>query len=178
MHAQKKAMLWINVVGGVAVLGSYVIGILMHPGESDALWGGASEDIRPLYAVGMVLAALSYFAFTYYLLLRLDPDEARVGKRWGFGVFNWLYAGILAPSTLWMPLTWAWIEQPSTGLWWGIRIVLALVGLASLGMLVAVYMVRPKEPRWAHRLAVVGSAVFFLHTGVLDALVWPVLFRS
>ena len=88
MHPQKKAMLSINVVGGVAVLGSYADGLLSHPGDGAALWGGAPQEVRSLYAAGMLLAALGYFAFTYYLLRRLDPVEARVGKRFGFGVFN------------------------------------------------------------------------------------------
>lgn len=176
MHPQKKTMLWINVVGGIAVLGSYAHGLLSHPGNGDALWGGVPQEIRPLYAVGMLLAALGYFAFSYYLLLRLDPVEAQVGRRFGIGVFNWLYAGILVPSALWMPLTWAMVEQPGAGLWLGIRAVLAVVGLAALGMVAAVSLVRPREPKWAHLLAVIGSAVFCIHTAVLDALIWPALF--
>jgi hypothetical protein len=178
VHPQKKAMLSINVVGGVAVLGSYAHGLLSHPGDGTALWGGAPQEVRSLYAAGMLLAALGYFAFTYYLLRRLDPVEARVGKRFGFGVFNWLYAAILAPSALWMPLTWLMIEQPGAGLWGGIRAVLATVGLAALGLVMALSIVRPKEPKWAHRLALIGSIVFCAHTAVLDALVWPALFRA
>jgi hypothetical protein len=177
MYPQKKAMLWINILGGIAVLGSYVQGLLSHPGSSDALWGGVPKEVRTMYAASMLLAALGYFAFTYYLFFRLDPANARVGKRLEFGVFNWLYVGILAPSVVWMPLTWIMVERPGAGLWSGIRVVLALVGLASLGMAVALMGVRPRASRWAYRLAVIGSVVFFAHTGLLDALVWPVLFR-
>jgi hypothetical protein len=109
-------------------------------------------------------------------LLRLDPVAARIGERLRFGAFNALYVAILAPSALWMPLTWRMIDQPSTMLWVGIRVVLGLVGLASLGMVVTLWTVRPREPKGSYWAAVMGSAVFFLHTGVLDALIWPWLF--
>ena len=176
MHPRKKAMLWINVIGGIAVLGSYAYGLLSRPGGSDPLWGGVSSCVRPLYTVGMVLAALGYFAFTYFLLWRLDPVQARVGRHLGFKVFNWLYVGILLPSAFWMPLTWAMVEQPGPVFWYGIRAVLALVALASLALVFALLSVTPTRPKWAQRLAVVGSVIFFIHTGVLDALLWPALF--
>jgi len=176
MHPQTRTMLWLNLLGGAAVLGSYAYGLARHPEGGEALWGGVQPQLRPLYTAGMVLAALGYLGFTTFLLVHLDPAEARVGRRFRFPLFNWLYVGILIPSALWMPLTWGMIEQPSAALWWGIRAILAAVGLAALGMVVALGMGWPKAPRWAHRRALVGSIVFLLHTGVLDALVWPAVF--
>jgi hypothetical protein len=168
-------MLWINVLGGMAVIGSYAYGLLTHPGNSQALWGGVPKDLRSLYAAGMLAAALGYLAFTYHLLLRVDPSITQIGKL-GFGAFNTLYAAILVPSALWMPLTWRMIDQPGTVLWFAIRVVLGLVGLSSLGMVLALWILRPREPEGTYWLAVIGSAVFCLHTGVLDALIWPWLF--
>jgi hypothetical protein len=178
MHPQKKAMFVINVLGGAAVIGSYIYGLSAHPGTGDALWGATPNQVRTFYAMSMVLAALGYLAFTYFLLLRADPTMARVAKRPGLGLFNWLYVGILVPSALWMPLTWMNIAQSSEGLWFGIRAILVAVGLASIGLMTALVRFRPKVPAWAYRLAVLGSVVFTLHTAVLDALVWPVLFRG
>ena len=39
------------VVGGIAVLGSYVWGV-GAPGVGAALWGGVPESLRPLYTTG------------------------------------------------------------------------------------------------------------------------------
>jgi len=177
MHRQKQAMLWINVLGGVAVLGSYAQGLSTHPGAVDALWGGVPQGLRTLYTAGMLVAAAGYFAFTQFLLFQLNPDEAQIGKRFGFGVFNGLYAAILVPSALWMPLTFAWLAHPSGGLWWAIRLVLAVVGLASLGLLEALLTVEPRRPAWAYWLAVAGSIGFCVQTAVLDALIWPASFE-
>jgi hypothetical protein len=178
MLPKKRAMLWINLLGGVGVLGSYVIGLSSHPGSAGLLWGGVPSELRPLYTAGMLLAALGYFAFTYFLLLRVDPVDVRLGKRFGFELLNWLYLGILVPSALWMPLTWMMIERPANGLWCGIRAILIVVGLASMSMVIALLRVRPRNPEWAHRLALIGGALFTAHTALLDALVWPAFFRG
>jgi len=80
------------------------------------------------------------------------------------------------PSALWMPLTFRMVEQPGAALWWAIRIVLAMVGLASLALLWALLRLEPSQPRLAHALAVAGGVAFCFQTALLDALVWPVFF--
>jgi hypothetical protein len=176
LHPQKRAMLWINGLGGIAVLGSYAHGILTHPLTRGDAWGGVPAALEPLYTLNMLLAAAGYFLFTYFVFFRLDPDRVRVSSRSGFGAFNTLYALIMISAALWMPLTFAMLEAPGTGLWIAIRGVLAITGLASVGLFVAIASVRPHEAPLARRLALVGCAAFCLQTAVLDALVWPFYF--
>jgi hypothetical protein len=177
MHTNKWLMVLINIFGGVAVLGSYVHGFLTHPGAAEVLWGGVPQAIRPFYTVNMFLAAAGYFAFTFFILFRLNPEETRVFGRFGYGAFNALYAAILIPSALWMPLTFLAVEYPGPALLWVVRIVLAVVGLASLGLLLALLMVKPPQPLWAHKLAIIGCAFFCIQTALLDAIIWGSLFR-
>ena len=176
MHAQKRVLLIINLFGGAAVLGSYAYGILNHPNASQILWSGVPQEIQPFYTVGMFLAAAGYFAFTYFILFRLHPQDARVADRFGFGLFNALYAVVLIPSALWMPLTFLAVEQSSQTLVWTVRIVLLLVAAASLGLLAALLKVAPRQPLWAHRLALVGMVGFCLQTVLLDAIFWGAYF--
>lgn len=178
MLSSRSSLLWINVLGGLAVLGSYAYGLASNPLARGEVWGGVPEALRPLYTINMFLAAAGYFAFSYFIFFRLDPAATRIGGRLGFGVFPVLYALILAPSALWMPLTFEMLEVPSTGLWWAIRLTLAAVGVGSLGLLVALLAVRPPGAVWARRAAVLGSAAFVLQTAVLDALVWPAFFPA
>src|SRR5512140_1248083 len=110
MHPRKRPMFVINVLGGAAVLGSYAYGLRTNPNALNVLWGGVPASIRPFYTLGMFLAAAGYFAFIYFILFRLDPDQTRVWNRPGFGIFNILFAAILIPSALWMPLTFAAAE--------------------------------------------------------------------
>jgi hypothetical protein len=172
----KRWMIVINVLGGGAVLGSYALGFLDQPEAGTLLWGGVPAAMRPLYTAGMLIAALGYFAFTGYLFLGVDAREARVGERFGFGIFNGLYIGILVPSALWMPLTFVMVEQPSAWLWLVIRIVLAIVGLSSLGLLTALLFLQPKRKAWAYWLAVAGTVGFSIQTAILDAVVWTAFF--
>ena len=177
MHAKKWWMLVINILGGAAVLGSYAVGLQTHPGGGDALWGGVPEGVRLFSTAGMFLAAAGYFAFTYFLLFRLDPRTTHLSDSIGFGIFNALYAAILIPSALWMPLTFLALERSSQALLWAVRLDLVLVALASLGLLIALLIVQPRQPTWAIRLAIAGSVGFCLQTVLLDSIIWSAFFR-
>lgn len=176
MHAKKWLLLLINIFGGTAVLGSYVYGLRSAPNAAALLWGGVPEALRPLYTTNMFLAAAGYFAFSAFIL-QLSTTDTRVSSRFGFGLFNVLYAAILIPSALWMPLTLLAVEQSALVWLWLVRIVLAAVGLASLGLLMALLNVQPRRPAWLQRIAVLGSLFFCFQTVILDAVVWVAYFR-
>lgn len=176
MHKQKLAMAIIILVAGTAVVVSYAYPVITHPEYVEPAWGGVTPDIRRFYAPSMLLAASGYFFFTYFLLFRVNADEARIAGRFGFWVFNVLYAAVLIGSALYMPLTFAFVARPSMLLWWGIRLVLTVVGLASLALLASLLALRPRGPSWAYWLAVAGSVAFSFQTAVLDMLLWPALY--
>ncbi|RIK94813.1 MAG: hypothetical protein DCC71_23110 [Proteobacteria bacterium] len=175
-HATRLAVL--NVLGGLAVLGSYAWGVALAPALRTGLWGGVPEELRGLYTVNMLLAAAGYFPFTWLLLFRMPPERLRsdagVSPRAVFA----LYALVLIPSALWLPLTAQMIEAPSPALWIAIRAVLAAVGVGAAGLLlVLVRLARARGGalRWA---AVAGALPFFTQTAILDAIVWPAYWRG
>lgn len=177
MQREHVRLAAIIVPGGLAVLGSYAHGFLVYPEAMVAMWGGVPEALRPLYTAWMFVAAAGFFAYTSYLFLAVDPDRARVGG-FGFGLFHGLYAVILVGSTLWMPLTRVMVETPGSAIWTAIVVDLALVGLASLGLIAALMALRPRPaPRW-HRLAVAGACAFAFQTALLDAVIWPLAYPS
>jgi hypothetical protein len=177
MYKKQWLLIVINIIGGVAVLGSYAHGILTHPDAGQILWGGVPQVIRPLYTTNMLLAAAGYFSFTYFILFRLHPTETRIASRLGYGAFNTLYTAILIPSALWMPLTILAVEQSSQALLWTVRLVLWVVGAASLGLFLSLLKVKPKSFLWARQIALLGSAAFCLQTALLDAVIWVIFFR-
>lgn len=176
MHTQQYILLGIMVVGGAAVIGSYIYGFAKHPGSADALWGGVTGGLRYLNFVTMILAVIGYFTFSYWLFFKLDPDNVLIADRLGFWLFHIIFIFILIPSALWMPLTHAYVAQPSPGLWAGVRVVLALVGIASLALLWAIIAISPREANLAYWFAVGGAAFFAVQTAVQDMLIWPALF--
>ncbi|MDJ0866062.1 MAG: hypothetical protein QNK03_08140 [Myxococcota bacterium] len=163
----------LNVAGGTAVLGSYLLVFSLEPQMRSGLWGGVPEAAVPLYTTNMLLAAAGYFPFSVLLILRTRPDafEQLLGRP--YRLLHLLYGLVLIPSALWLPLT-AWmLQSPSPWLWGGIRAVLLLVGLGSTGLLaVAIAMARRAGGTLAW-LAVGGAFFFWTQTAVLDALVWP-----
>jgi hypothetical protein len=175
MDRRKSSLIALNLIGGLAVLASYVVGVANVSGE--ALWGGVPESLTPLYTVNMFLAAGGYFFFTHYIVFRLDETQTRIGDRFGYSVFHLLYALVLIPSAAWLPLTAMMIDDPSTLLWATIRLVLFLVGAGSLGLVASLLKLGAHAPR-GRTLAIAGLVPFCLQTVLLDALVWPAFFPT
>ena len=48
MAIQQIILLVINVIGGAAVIGSYIYGLNAQSSGASILWGGVSENIRPV----------------------------------------------------------------------------------------------------------------------------------
>lgn len=178
MTAQHIILLVINVIGGAAVIGSYIYGIKAQPGGADVLWGGVPAGIRPVYAVSMILSALGYFAFMYYIFFKLTPSGVSIAGTFDFSLFYYIFLAILIPSALWMPLTNVYVGNPTTFNWVTVRTVLAIVGLASIALVWALLSLQDKVPGVFYWLAVVGSGYFAFHTAILDAIVWAALFRE
>jgi hypothetical protein len=175
MHSKQRSLIWLNALGGAAVLLSYAWGIGASAGLGASLWGGVPESARWIYTVNMFLAAAGYFLFTPYILFRLPPDTTLVAGRFRYGLFHVLYALVLLPSALWLPLTAHMIGEPSAAAWLAVRIDLALVALGSLGLLASLLALSPDAPR-GRTWAVIGTIPFCLQTAVLDAIVWPAFF--
>jgi len=168
----------IVLVGGAAVLVSYACSLAIDPATRAGLWGGVPQALLPGYVASMALAAGGFFAFTYFLLVCVDPDRVRIAGGFGYGLFCGLYVLILGPSALWLPLTSAMIQQPSSLLWLGIRLVLALVGLGSAALLLALVSLRPRQPLAAYWLALAAAVAFCIQTVGLDLFVWTAFFPA
>jgi len=179
MNTQQIALGLINIVGGILVLGSYAHGLITHPANRDAIWGGVPEAIKPLYTANMLFAAAGYLAFTYFVMFSLNRDSAQLANLSGFKVFYIIYAFILFTSALWMPLTYAALGNPGSGLYlWAVRVTLVIVGLASLALLGVLLSLHSSESSPTYWLAVAGSIIFCIHTLILDGVVWPAFFKT
>lgn len=173
---EQRLLLAILLVGGLAVLASYVHGFLTHPDYRWAIWGGIPSELKPVYVVSMLLATAGFFPMTTFFLLRLDARSASIAGRFGYGLVLVSYTAVLVGSAAWMPLTYAMIETPTVGAWVAIRLVLGVVALGGFGLAFSLFTLNQKTPvRW-HRLAILGSLFFCWQTAVLDAIVWTHFF--
>ncbi len=177
MAKSQIILLVTNVIGGLAVLGSYVYGLSSHPGQGKALWGAIPSSMQNIYTVSMFIAAISYFAFLYQTAFRMVPQNTLFPFGLPFETLIFVYVIILLPSSLWMSLTFNYISAPSEFSWLLTRLVLAAVGLGSLtlfGLLASLHALAPNQAFWP---GTVGAFFFSFHTLILDAVVWPIYFR-
>lgn len=176
MPRPNLALALLNVVGGVAVLGSYVAAFTGSPDFQSGLWGGVPESLRSLYTVNMLLAAAGYFPFTWLFVVRTRPDAFRATTGFGYALLFVLYALVLIASALWLPLTARMLLEPDAQLWFWIRVVLALVGVGSTGILLLSFRFALRRGGAANWAAAIGAIPFFTQTALLDALIWPAYF--
>lgn len=176
MTTSQRVLILVNVLGGVAVLGSYALGITTHASPAEKLWGATPTSVRGLYTASMLLAAVGYLLFLHHLVFRADPALSRLPG--GPAALTGVFLLVLVPSALWMSLTFHFAENPSPVAWWAVRGVLFLVALGSLALVGCLILLRPApiSPSWA--LAMGGAVMFAFHTTLLDALLWPVLYPA
>lgn len=178
MDSRKMKWVAINVVGGAAVLGSYAHGLITHPDTRVFVWGNVPDPLREIYTVTMWLAATGYLVFMHHVFFRVDAREVRVGQHFGFGVINACCAAIVFPSALWMPLTFAYLADPSPALWLLIRADLLVVGVGAVGLLVAMFNLSPRPSSVAGTVVTIALLSFALQTAFLDPFVWPAFFPT
>ncbi len=173
---EKRILILVMIIGGILVIGSYVHGLSTHPSTRNFLWGDIPHWLMPFYTFNMLLAAAGYFLYTWFFLFRVDSEISLIYYRFSYWGVIWLYAMVLFPSALWMPLTFAFLDNGSAGLWIAVRVVLLLAGLGSLGLMGAVVTVRPAAGNVSRAAAFVGAVFFSIQTVFLDAIIWPAFF--
>ena len=75
-----------------------------------------------------------------------------------------------------MPLTFAYLENPSPALWLAVRVDLLGVAVGSIGLMIALFTMKPRAEGLAGVFALLGLLFFALQTAFLDPLVWPQFF--
>lgn len=177
MATKQIIFIIINLFGGLLVLLSYAYTFKAGSQGQNALWGGVPATSRGIYTISMILSALSFFIFTSFILFKVSPKEATIGTISAYCFFILLYILILIPSAAWTPLTLLFVSNQNHAIWILIRIVLFLVALGSLGILFSFLFLQPKPSGIFYWSAITGIIIFFLHTFILDALIWPAVFK-
>ena len=162
---------WVQVVGGLCVLGSYAQGISSHPETAQLLWGAIPEQVWTPYSLCMPPAALGYLVLAWVLWTRL-PETASLVTCTGW------YVLFLGCSTAWMPLCFQLLDGGSSMLWWPIQGVLLGAAIALLALGRSLWASRHSISPGAYRLALVGWCFISWQCVVLDALVWPRFFPA
>ena len=174
MMSPRNTFAIVQVLGGVAVLGSYAHSFANHA-DPAVLWGTIPPEVIPPYTACMPFAAMGYLVSAWYLWRVVDPREVQLGGL-GYGAFIGAFAVLTLASALWMPLSLAAVDAQAPWLWTWIQVDLAATGGASLFILAGLWQLKGMGSDRAWRMALVGWLLLCWQTVVLDCLVWPQFF--
>ena len=97
--------LWINIIGGIAVLGGYIFALLSHPETRSDLWGGVPIQWRAL--LNLLLSSASIWIHTTYSYI-----DSPTYLKWAFvQVELWITALSILLMTIGL-VTASGVEQP------------------------------------------------------------------
>ena len=163
MSRDQRRFLALQLALGPAVLGSYVYGFAFWPDAVAAMWGGVPDALRGAYTAWMFVAAAGYLVFTPTLYF-----HAASAPR-----LRAMFAAVLAGSILWMPLT-KWHLGGALPF----ALVVLDLWVVAAGSLALLSTSRSAPLPGAWRIAApLGAAAFCVQTVLLDAIVWPILWK-
>ena len=163
----------VNLVGGSAVLGGYLICLYMFPDQRETLWGAVQGGWRSVFAVSMLIAAAGYLAFLYVILFKSNPVEFSsrfLDTKHAISIICMIF---LISAATWMPATIAYLKT-SNSIWWIISVTSLWVTAISLFATTVVVISSPLAiPAMFYRiLAISGISYITFHCLVLDAIIW------
>lgn len=87
MNTSQIIFLIINILGWILVLGRYYIGLKGNAAVQN-LWGGTPKKVQPIYTLSMLISAVGYFLFFFYIIQRLGQGFFDGHGVWDIGDWN------------------------------------------------------------------------------------------
>ena len=165
----------INIIGGVAVLSSYVGGILLYPEQREGLWGGIENRHRSYFVLSMLIAALGYLTFLYVAIFRSTDVLFQSNLPLGPYTLSILCITFLSSATFWMPATILYLHLKQDWIWFVIVIALWITAISLIGMTGAV-LSTTRDVFPYKILMSAGLVCTAIHCAIFDAAIWVAKF--
>ena len=167
----------VNLVGGSAVLGSYIIGLANFPEYRNDLWGGIHGIWRNVSVASMLLAGAAYLTFCYFIVFREDAQIYGAQLILGAHTASLLTGLFLLSATLWMPSAILYIHTGNTA-WWILTVGALWVTAMALLSLTGIFAFSTASPVpvFDRIICTVSLSIITLHCLVIDSIVWVFLF--
>ena len=164
----------VNLVGGIAVLGSYGAGFYLYPDQRTALWGGVVGNWKTLFSTSMVFAAAGYLIFCYTMTVSDGADEASFLGKYTFSI---LATAFLFSASVWMPATLQYLDTRKE-IWWVVSVTSLWVTAASLACIGLAFNFTefPNANLFQNYVTLIGIIWITFHCLVFDAIIWVTKF--
>ena len=179
MSTQQVLFLTINLIGGLAVLGSYIIGLGMFPEYREALWGEVRGNLRTGILISMIFAALGYLAFCYVALFQNGLEDFNKSDWFNSYTISILVGIFLISATFWLPSAIAYLHFSNT--YWLVICIASLWSTAiSLAVLLGIVITSDVKiiSSASHYVAIIGIGLITFHCLVFDAIIWSIKFTK
>lgn len=167
----------INILGGISVLASYVIGLTLYPEHRDALWGGITGGLRTLFVISMLLAAPGYLTFSYFVIFKsgtLIYTQISAIKPY---MVHLTFAIFIISASIWMPSTITYLNTSNVVWWWITVATLWITGLSLVILVLTVSQTQFDGTNLIKTSAFAGLTYMTFHCLVLDAIIWVIRFN-
>ena len=168
----QKQFLWINIIGGLSVLGGYVYALLEHTVLRAQIWGGVPETWQPWITMFMFISGFGYCYGMYYLIFNEGLNLKFFGGKYEASIMTTLLILFLASASMWIHSTFNYLELPNANSWNMIRIELWCTALSILFMTVGLATAKGIKNTKVHKLSVIGLGIISFHCLVFDAILW------
>jgi len=154
-----------NIVFGILVIFTYVKFLgdsLKNNVTGDQLWANIKGPYRIIYYISMILAALSYMYFTYWIIFK-RPSEDNNLLVWIGTILFFVGACLWAPS-----LYYHFIKNLNK------VFVYLTLGLTSIGIiLLTIYLMDKGD-----MISKICVSVFLYHVLIMDNIIWSIKFQQ
>jgi hypothetical protein len=167
-----KTYFYIISILGILLLCSYYFLSLIKKSNAHNLWGRIKQngDLKDYYQISMILAAIGFIIMMIYLLVSDSFTEKDIKHIFILSLL------IVVVSMFWMPLSLYYMNNPTIWLKYIIGILLLIIPFSAYCLLLILYRMNEKKHTNIRILSLIGMIVFFLHTFILDSIIWPTYF--
>ena len=164
----------VNLVGGIAVLGSYCAGLYLYPDQRTALWGGVVGNWKTLFTTSMFFAATGYIVFCYTMTISDGANESSFLGKYTFII---LAAAFLFSASVWMPATLQYLDTKNE-IWWVVSVTSLWITAACLTCMGLAFNFTefPNVNLFQNSVALTGMICITFHCLVFDAIIWVTKF--
>ena len=169
-------LLLVNIIGGVAVLSSYALCIILFPDTREVLWGEISGGLKNFFVISMLIAAVGYISYLSITLINPDLGQFRNTLFLGPNTISILSSLFLISATLWMPASVIYIKNPSLLMWLIMVFSLWITALSILTIFVLSLNSSFESKQVFKIISSIGLFYISFHCLILDGIIWVAKF--
>ena len=133
----------------------------------ELLWGRIKKEHRPVYLFSVLVCAISFILFLYYVFVKSDFTQEQIT------IIFTLCLLIIFLSKFWTLFSFQYLDNKRPFWKYATQFVLLMIPITIITLLYNVYKINDKKDLSVLKFFVMaGLLYFFLHTFFMDFILW------